>query len=224
MKIYGIDKFSLLDYPGKVSAIIFLAGCNMNCSYCYNSDLIRYNESNYSEEEILDFLKSRVGKIDGVVITGGEPTLSEDLPKFIKKIKDMGLLVKLDTNGSNPDMLEELFNKNLIDYVAMDIKTRLTRYSEVTNTNVNIENILKSIKLIKESGIEHEFRTTVYNIHTEEDLIEIAKIITPSKYYLQEFMRTEKVFNKFIFSPDESTLEKYVNTCNSYTLTSLRKK
>nr|MCR5483901.1 anaerobic ribonucleoside-triphosphate reductase activating protein [Bacilli bacterium] len=138
MRIFGLDKFSLLDYPGKVSSIIFLSGCNMNCSYCYNSDLIRMGESNYSEEEILDFLNSRVGKIDGVVITGGEPTLNNDLIEFIKKIKKMGLLVKLDTNGSNPEMIKELLDNKLIDYVAMDVKTSLNKYNSVTNVNVDI--------------------------------------------------------------------------------------
>ena len=224
MKIFGLDKFSLLDYPGKVSSIIFLSGCNMNCSYCYNSDLIRMSESNYSEEEILEFLNSRVGKIDGVVITGGEPTLNNDLIEFIKKIKKIGLLVKLDTNGSNPDMLKVLLDYKLIDYVAMDVKTSLNKYNSVTNVNIDIDKIIDSIELIKNSNIDHEFRTTVYNIHEENDLVEIAKLVSPSKYFLQDFMKTDKVLNKFIFSKDEDELEKYVITCNNYTSTFLRKK
>ena len=224
MRIFGLDKFSLLDYPGKVSAIIFLSGCNMNCSYCYNSDLIKMSESNYSEDKIFEFLNSRVDKIDGVVITGGEPTLNNDLYDFIEKIKKIGFLVKLDTNGSNPETIKKLIDNNLIDYVAMDIKTSLNKYNSVTNVNIDINKIIESIDLIKSSKIDHEFRTTVYNIHVENDLIEIAKMISPSKYFLQDFMKTDKVLNKFIFSKGEDELEKYVITCNNYTPTFLRKK
>ncbi len=224
MRIFGLDKFSLLDYPGKVSAIIFLAGCNMNCSYCYNSDLIKMNESNYSMNEIFEFLNSRVDKIDGVVITGGEPTLNNDLYDFIERIKKLGFFVKLDTNGSNPEIIKKLLDNNLIDYVAMDIKTSLNNYNKVTNVNIDINKIIESINLIKNSKIDHEFRTTVYNIHEESDLIEIAKIISPSKYFLQDFLKTDKVLNKFIFSKGEDELEKYVITCNNYTPTFLRKK
>ena len=224
MNIYDINKLSLLDFPGRVSAIIFLSGCNMNCSYCYNSDLKIKSEGRLSEEEVLDFLKSRIGKIDGVVITGGEPTINNELPSFIKKIKDLGLLVKLDTNGTNPKMIEYLIDNSLVDYIAMDIKTNPLKYSVVTNTKNNIEDILDSVDIIKNSNIEHEFRTTVYNIHTLDDLINIAKLVSSSKYFLQDFKKTEKVSDKNIFSKDSKTLEEYVITCNKYTQTNLRKK
>ena len=224
MNIYDINKLSLLDFPGRVSAIIFLSGCNMNCSYCYNSDLKIKSEGRLSEEEVLDFLKSRVGKIDGVVITGGEPMINNELPSFIKKIKDLGLLVKLDTNGTNPKMIEYLIDNSLVDYIAMDIKTNPLKYSVVTNTKNNIEDILDSVDIIKNSNIEHEFRTTVYNIHTLDDLINIAKLVSPSKYFLQDFKKNEKVLDKNIFSKDSKTLEEYVITCNKYTQTYLRKK
>lgn len=224
MNIYDINKLSLLDFPGRVSAIIFLSGCNMNCGYCYNSDLKIKSDARLSEEEVLDFLKSRVGKIDGVVITGGEPTINNELPSFIKKIKDLGLLVKLDTNGTNPKMIEYLIDNSLVDYIAMDIKTNPLKYSVVTNTKNNIEDILDSVDIIKNSNIEHEFRTTVYNIHTLDDLINIAKLVSPSKYFLQDFKKNEKVSDKNIFSKDSKTLEEYVITCNKYTQTNLRKK
>lgn len=224
MSIYDINKLSLLDYPGKVSSIIFLSGCNMNCSYCYNSDLKVMREGIISEEEVLSFLESRKGKLDGVVITGGEPTINEDLPKFIKKVKELGFLVKLDTNGTNPKMVEYLINNKLIDYIAMDIKTDPLKYKIVTNTLNNIDDIIKTIKNIKESSIEHEFRTTVYNIHELEDLVSIAKFITPSKYFLQDFKKNEKVLEKNIYSKGIKTLEEYVITCNKYTPTFLRKK
>lgn len=224
MNIYDINKLSLLDFPGRVSAIIFLSGCNMNCGYCYNSDLKIKSDARISEEEVLDFLKSRVGKIDGVVITGGEPTINNELPSFIKKIKDLGLLVKLDTNGTNPRMIEYLIDNSLVDYIAMDIKTNPLKYSVVTNTKNNIEDILDSVDIIKNSNIEHEFRTTVYNIHTLDDLINIAKLVSPSKYFLQDFKKNEKVSDINIFSKDSKTLEEYVITCNKYTQTNLRKK
>jgi len=224
MNIYDINKLSLLDFPGRVSTIIFLSGCNMNCSYCYNSDLKIKSDARLSEEEVLDFLKSRVGKIDGVVITGGEPTINNELPLFIKKIKNLGLLVKLDTNGTNPKMIQYLIDNSLVDYIAMDIKTNPLKYSAVTNTKNNIEDILDSVDIIKNSNIEHEFRTTVYNIHTLDDLINIAKLVSPSKYFLQDFKKNEKVSDKNIFSKDSKTLEEYVITCNKYTQTNLRKK
>lgn len=224
MNIYDINKLSLLDFPGRVSSIIFLSGCNMNCGYCYNSDLKIKSDARLSEEGVLEFLKSRIGKIDGVVITGGEPTINNELPSFIKKIKDLGLLVKLDTNGTNPKMIEYLIDNSLVDYIAMDIKTNPLKYSVVTNTKNNIEDILDSVDIIKNSNIEHEFRTTVYNIHTLDDLINIAKLVSPSKYFLQDFKKNEKVSDKNIFSKDSKTLEEYVITCNKYTQTNLRKK
>ena len=149
MNIYDLNKLSLLDYPGKVSSIIFLSGCNMNCSYCYNSDLKVKSNERISEEELFVFLKSRIGKIDGVVITGGEPTINNNLPEFIKKIKDLGFLVKLDTNGTNPKMIEYLIQNSLVDYIAMDIKNDPLKYKMVTNTNNNIDDILLSVELIK---------------------------------------------------------------------------
>lgn len=224
MTIYDINKFSLLDYPGKVSAIIFLSGCNMNCSYCYNSDLKKKVEGKYSEDNILDFLKTRVGKLDGVVITGGEPTINNELPSFIKKIKELGFSIKLDTNGTNPKMLKELIDSKLVDYIAMDIKTRLSNYNMVTNTNNSLDDIMLSINLIKDSSLDHEFRTTVYNIHSENDLVEIAKIVSPSKYFLQEFEKNDKVLEKNIFSLDSDILKKCVISCEKYTPTILRKK
>ena len=224
MNIYDLNKLSLLDYPGKVSSIIFLSGCNMNCSYCYNSDLKVKSNGRISEEELFEFLKSRIGKIDGVVITGGEPTINNDLPEFIKKIKDLGFLVKLDTNGTNPKMIEYLIQNSLVDYIAMDIKNDPLKYKMVTNTNNNIDDILLSVELIMNSRIEHEFRTTVFNIHELDDLISIAKLVSPSRYFLQDFKMNDKVFDKNLFSKDSKILEEYVITCNKYTQTNLRKK
>ena len=148
--IGGLKKTSLLDYPDKISAIVFTQGCNFRCGYCHNPNLLKPNQQEdiYSVDVFFDFLKKRVGKLDGVVITGGEPTLQKDLIPFVEHIKSLGFLVKLDTNGSNPQVLEELLNNKLIDYVAMDIKAPLEKYSQVVGVDIDIEKVQKSINLL----------------------------------------------------------------------------
>lgn len=209
MIIGGLQKFSLLDYPGLVSAIVFTQGCNFRCRFCYNPMLIcqkgelqnKNKQEEKSEEkkkthshliredEFFAFLEKRIGKIDAVVISGGEPTLHSDLPDFIKKIKKIGFKIKLDTNGSNPDMLGKLIRENLLDYVAMDIKNSPSSYNKVTNIDTNLNNILKSVKLIKMSSVPYEFRTTlVPGLVKEEDIENIGEMIADAdKWYLQQF-------------------------------------
>lgn len=192
MIIGGFQKVSLIDYPGKISSIIFTQGCNFSCVYCHNKELININnstENTYKEKEIIEFLKQRTKKIDAVVITGGEPTLQKDLIPFMKQIKELDFLVKLDSNGTNPDVLKEAINSKLVDYIAMDIKAPLEKYSSITKTNVDIEKIKESINLIKNSGIQHEFRTTVLkSLLTEQDILSInsltsgANLFTLQKY------------------------------------------
>ena len=162
MRIGGLQKFSFIDYPGKTAAIIFTQGCNFKCSYCHNPQLVYPNlfQVSMPEEEIFAFLESRKNQLDAVVITGGEPTLQPDLIDFIKKVKDMGFLVKLDTNGSNPNILKEIINQKLVNFIAMDIKAPFDKYSSVCCVPVNIDNIKLSVELIKKSGIEFLFRTT----------------------------------------------------------------
>ena len=150
-EIAGLQKTTFIDYPEKIACIVFTQGCNFSCGYCHNPELFEHKEPALSVQAFFEFLNKRKGKLDGVVITGGEPTLHKDLKEFIKSIKDLGFLVKLDTNGTNPDLLQELFNQNLLDYVAMDIKAPLNKYEQVTRVNVNIEKIQKSINLIKNS-------------------------------------------------------------------------
>lgn len=220
----GLQKSSLIDYPEKISAIIFTQGCNFKCPYCHNPELI----GNISSEplgslEILDFLQSRIGKLDGVVITGGEPTLHKDLPEFIKQIKDLGFCVKLDTNGTNPIMLKKLLDEKLIDYVAMDIKAPIEKYSDVVCTEVETANVLKSIEMLKNSSIQFEFRTTVVKSQLSvDDFDKIGKMIEGSeKYYLQRFVPS-KTLNRFFmnqttysdeeFNPIIVNLEKYVKS------------
>ena len=223
MIIKSINKTTLLDYPGKVAATIFLAGCNMNCSFCHNKDLIRMDESNsISKIELFEFLEKRKNELDGVCITGGEPTLNSDLLSLIKDIKNLGYLVKLDTNGTNPDMVSYLINEKLVDYIAMDIKTSFEHYKEITNSNNNVQDIIKSVDIIRNSNVDHEFRTTVISDIKLDDLVSIAKYISPSKYYLQEF----KDFpgNNGVTGISLEVLEHYRDACSLYTETNLRKK
>ena len=209
MLVAGMEKITLLDYPEKLACIIFTQGCNFKCPFCQNSDLIKCNQKgNISEEEVFEYLNKRKNVLDGVVITGGEPTIQKDLKEFIKKVKELGLLVKLDTNGFRPDILEDLINDNLIDYVAMDIKNSLEKYSETSGIkNINTQNILKSIAIIKMSNINHEFRTTIIKEHHDnKDIENILKIIGHnSKYYLQNFKNSEYVLDKSLhgFSDEE---------------------
>lgn len=190
MRIAGLQKSSLIDYPEKIACIVFTQGCNFRCGYCHNPELFENKEPLISLEAFFDFLKSRQGKLDGVVITGGEPTLQKDLKEFIKNIKDLGFLVKLDSNGTNYEVLKDLVNENLLDYIAMDIKAPIDKYEFIVNCNVNIENIKKSINLIKNSGIDYEFRTTVLKSQLSyEDFEKIGQLISGAKrYYLQKFV------------------------------------
>jgi len=227
LKIGGLQKFSLIDYPGKISAIIFTKGCNFRCPYCHNPELVDPKLFTYTIDEdlILSFLRKRVGKLDGVVITGGEPLLQHDLIEFIERIKEMGYLVKLDTNGSYPENLKRVLAKNLIDYIAMDIKAPLEKYHNVVQTDVRTEKIMESITIILNSNIDYEFRTTVVkNLLTEDDLICIAKLIRGAKrYILQKFVMSKILDKSFAnnvkyFSENELNIikekvKKYVGEC-----------
>lgn len=162
MRIGGLQKFSFIDFPNKTAAIVFTQGCNFKCSYCHNPELVYPDmyQLPIPEEQVFAFLESRKNQLDAVVITGGEPTLQSDLIEFIKKVKAMGFLVKLDTNGSNPKVLEQIINQKLVDFIAMDIKAPFDKYNLVCCVPINIENIKTSIDLIKNSGIDFLFRTT----------------------------------------------------------------
>jgi len=209
MKISGFQKLTLLDYPGKVACIIFTQGCNFRCPYCQNSLLIPM-DSDYliDEEEVFSYLNKRKGVIDGLVISGGEPTLQKDLVKFIKRVKDMGFLVKLDTNGSNPKILQELIDNDLVDYIAMDIKYLLNDYKVVAGLKVIADKLDKSINIIKKSNISHEFRTVIIkNIHDVDIILKISNYIgKDEKYYLQNFEKSESVIDKTLESFSEEEL------------------
>lgn len=214
MMIGGLHKTSLIDYPGKICAIVFTQGCNFRCPYCHNPELVEPElfQNPIEAEEILFFLKTRIKKLDAVEITGGEPTLQKDLMKFITAIKNMGFLVKLDTNGSNPKIIKKLLNENLIDYIAMDIKAPLKKYTAVTGIKVNINKIKESIYLIKNSEINYEFRTTIVKpLLTKEDLIEISKLIKGADLYvLQKFISSKTLDPDFLTKETYSDKELYI--------------
>ena len=210
MEIGGLQKNTLIDYPGRLAATVFLCGCNFRCPWCYSKELVLpaeiQKQPKIMEKDFFAFLRERKGLLEGVVICGGEPTVHQELPDFIKKIKKMGYLVKLDTNGSNPQMLKKLIEDHLLDYVAMDVKLPKEKYRELLKTDG--KNIDESIKILKNSKIDHEFRTTVVpTVHAKEDIIKIAKWLSPAKkYYLQNF-RPEKTidpeFEKIKAYPEE---------------------
>ena len=198
MEIAGIVKNSFVDYPGKIATTIFTCGCNMNCWYCHNRDIITSTEGEYDADKILAFIRERKGFLDGVVISGGEPTLQKDLKDFIAQVKDIGLAVKLDTNGTNPDLLKELIDEKLIDYVAMDIKAPYNKYNIITKID-NIDDVKKSVDILKTSGIKHEFRTTYApNLH-EEDILKLLEDIGPCENYsLQQYKKPSFITNDLL--------------------------
>lgn len=215
MNIAGVQKVTLLDYPGKVACEIFTQGCNFECPFCQNSGLIPItNTGEFSEEEIFEYLVLRKKILDGVVITGGEPTVQKDLKGFIKKIKDLGLLVKLDTNGGNPKVLQELIDEKLVDYVAMDIKNIFNKYNITAGKKINLDNIKKSIEILKASKIDYEFRTTIIKeMHSLDDIVSIGKLVGNAKYYLQNFEDSENVIDHSLhgFSREELLfIDKYL--------------
>ena len=210
MKIGGLQKVSLIDYPGLICATIFLQGCNFKCSYCHNPELVdtRLFQPCIKENEVLDFLNTRKGKLDAVTITGGEPTIHDDLAAFIKKIKKMKFAVKLDTNGSQPQVIKTLLDEKLLDFIAMDIKAPLEKYKSVVKVPVNSDLIKESIRLILKAKIQHEFRTTIVESQLDEkDILQIAELISgANSYVLQKFVPVKTLDKKLLKEksyPDE---------------------
>lgn len=191
MKIGGFQKTSLLDYPDCISAIVWTSGCNFRCPFCYNKQLVLGTAELTAEDEVFSFLEKRQGMVEGLVISGGEPFLQEDIVEFIRKVKQRGFLVKVDTNGSFPEKLQEVFEGNLVDYVAMDVKAPKNKYSQLTGVNVDVSAIERSMELIKTKAPRYEFRTTVVpELLKKEDIVEIGHWIEGADaYYLQQFKR-----------------------------------
>lgn len=209
MVISGFQKLTLVDYPGYTACILFTQGCNFKCPFCHNSGLITgTNKSNIINEQVIfDYLDKRKGLIDGVCISGGEPLLQTDIELFIKKIKERGYKIKLDTNGSKPSLLKKLIDGNLLDYVAMDFKNTFSKYDVTTGIKTNIADIKESIEVLKNSNIDYEFRTTVVKeLHSFDDIKEILNFIgTDAKFYIQNYRDCETVLTKGLhgFSEDE---------------------
>jgi len=215
MIIKGLQKQTVIDYPGKLACTIFTFGCNFRCSYCHNPELVVDDgRSEIKEGEILEFLKNRKDFLDGVCITGGEPTLNENLPDFISKIKKLGFFVKLDTNGSNPEMLKGLIEKKLVDYIAMDIKAPLEFYENIANVEVNKDNIQKSVDLIKKMK-EYEFRITVVpGLFNEKYAKMIGEWLKGSKkFFIQQF-RGIKTLDRGFVGKKSFSKEELMNFCN----------
>lgn len=200
MILGGFQKLTLIDFPGKVATTVFTAGCNFRCPFCHNPELVAGPfpaGSDAIERDFFAHLEKRKGKLDGVCITGGEPTIQRDLADFIRKIKTLGYAVKLDTNGLRPDAVRELLNGKLLDFIAMDIKNRLERYDETVGVKVDKERIRLSVELVRNSGLPYEFRTTaVPGIHTEADFLAIADWIDGAESYYFQRYRSEHILDE----------------------------
>ena len=216
MYICGYQKTTLLDYPGHVAATIFTGGCNFRCPFCHNADLLVKPDtaSPISEDEILAFLQKRKNVLSGVCITGGEPTLQSDLQDFIMKVRTLGYKIKLDTNGYRPDVITSLLNANLLDYIAMDIKSGFSNYAKVSGvSNLDINKIKESISIIETSGIDYEFRTTVVGeLHSEQDFLEISNMLSSSGlYFLQSFKDSGNILTPGLTSCNTETLNQFLS-------------
>ena len=192
MQIAGLQKLTLLDFPGRIACTVFLCGCNLRCPFCHNASLVlpRGGTDSMTEDELLAFLQKRRGRLQGVCITGGEPTLYPDLPDLLRRIRLLGYEVKLDTNGTNPSMLRAILDEGLADYVAMDIKNSPTRYTETCGGVDVLDSVRESAALLMQSGVDYEFRTTLaHPLHTPADAESIGQWLSGAKrYYLQQFV------------------------------------
>lgn len=253
MQIAGFQKLTLTDFPGLAASIVFTQGCNLKCPYCQNSELIDFynpEEVTYlsQEDNFKQYIEKRKGILDGIVITGGEPTMQKDLTEFVKYLKNLGLKIKLDTNGTNPSILNSLISQGLLDYIAMDVKANIKKYEMVSGLIKNdynittrldgkfeagkikivdfnnkqnnhlVDNVLKSIEIIKSSSIDYEFRTTIVKtFHTIQDIKEIIGMIgEDSKYFLQNFEDSEFVLNHDLKSFSKEELIKMKDELNEY--------
>lgn len=228
MIISGLQKMTLLDYPGKVACTVFLQGCNFRCPFCHNSDLLgNEGPEPIPEETLLTFLNKRIGLLDAVCVTGGEPTLQKDLPVLLTKIKAMGYLVKLDTNGNKPDVLKALVEEGLVDYVAMDIKNSPARYGETAGVpKMDISHVEESIRYLLSGAVDFEFRTTVADeLHDPEDFAAIGKWLTEldpahkaPKFFIQPYVDRESVLAGGLHTPAKEKLQKMLDEISPYVL------
>ena len=213
MILSGLQKLTLLDFPGRIAATVFTRGCNMRCPFCHNASLVVGGADIIPEDEFFAFLESRRGRLGGVCVSGGEPTLQADLPRFIEKIKAMDFEVKLDTNGTNPDMLSSLIDGGLLDYVAMDIKSSPEGYARVSGVSPDMEKIKRSIELLLSDKIDYEFRTTVAKpLFSTGDFVEIGKLIKGAKrYYLQGFLDSGDLIGEGLGAYSETEMQGFLS-------------
>ena len=221
MVIHGIQKLTLVDYPGHPAAILFTGDCNFRCPFCQNASLVLSSSSEplIADEEIFSFLTKRKGMLDGVVVTGGEPTLQKDLIPYLGRLKGLGYLVKLDTNGYRPDVLEKSMESGYVDYVAMDIKTSLDEYPVVAGIkNLDVSRIERSVELLKSGAVDYEFRTTVVEpLHHKENFEKIGELLKGCRrYYLQSFVDSGNIIGKNCFPPSQEQLKNYLKTVSNY--------
>ena len=218
MKIVGLQKLTLLDFPGQTACTVFTAGCNFRCPFCHNSDVIYARNEEIPQEEFFEFLQSRKGKLDGVCITGGEPLLQSDIIEFMAKIRALGFLIKLDTNGSIYGKLEYIIKNRLCDYVAMDVKNSVEKYNLTAGAVVDVQNVVKSIDLLKgQNLVNYEFRTTVVKgLHEIDDFKDISRLISGAKaYYLQQYKDCEKVLNRSYSAYSEEQMKQILQVVKS---------
>ena len=221
MVIHGIQKLTLVDYPGHPAAILFTGDCNFRCPFCQNAPLVLSSSSEpvIDEDEIFSFLKKRKGMLEGVVVTGGEPTLQRDLIPFLGRLKTLGYLVKLDTNGYRPEVLKSAVESGYVDYVAMDIKTSLDEYPVVAGIkNLDVSRIERSVELLKSGAVDYEFRTTVVEpLHHKENFEKIGELLKGCRrYYLQSFVDSGNIIGKNCFPPSQEQLKNYLKTVSNY--------
>ncbi|MCD8194751.1 MAG: anaerobic ribonucleoside-triphosphate reductase activating protein [Coprobacillus sp.] len=219
MNIVGYEKLTLVDYPEKVACILFLKGCNFLCPFCHNKELVLpSSEEVIPFNDVLDFLKSRAGKLDAVVISGGEPTLDPDLVYIIKEIKKLGYLVKLDTNGSNPELLQYLIDHKLIDYCAMDIKNSPEKYNLTAGASVDLSAIQKSVRILENDAIDYEFRmTTIEEFHKDEDIYKIGEFLKGAKrFYFQKYEDNENCIVGGFHPVEEKKIRQWTTILSNY--------
>ena len=221
MKVRGLQKLTLLDFPGKTGCTVFLGGCNFRCPFCQNSELIAPTKDSYEipEEEFFAFLKKRQGILDGVAITGGEPLINKGVEDFIKRIKDMGYLVKLDTNGTFPKVLKSLGDQKLVDYVAIDIKNSKEKYAETVGLKtLDLEPIYESIDYLMNGEVDFEFRTTVVKqFHEKEDFVKIGEWLKgDEKFFLQQYRDSEFVLQSGLCAHSDETMHEFEETLRMY--------
>lgn len=221
MKFYGMQKMTLLDYPGYVACTLFTGGCNFRCPFCHNALLVLDLDENYTipEEEVLAFLKKRQGLLDGVCVTGGEPLINKDIGDFLSKVKELGFKIKLDTNGTNPALLKELVSQKLVDYVAVDIKNSPEKYAETVGLkSFDMSTINETVNFLMNGSVDYEFRTTVTKqFHTEKSMEEAARFIRGAKrYFLQNFVDSGNLIGSGITGQSKEEMEKLLAVVKKY--------